>query len=79
MIQALSITVFLAVFALLAYGCSDAESAAVTAAHVAESDERKAVAPELGFPLIYDASVTMSGPDGIKRTRFYSRSKHAGE
>jgi hypothetical protein len=63
-------------FALVAlYGWAntkDFEDAQITEKHVAQATARKS---ELSLPLLYDATVTQSGPGQPPRTRFYTRSQ----
>lgn len=68
MVQAAAAVLFGVCLAVLV-GFDDAGSAEVTAAIKSEVDEKKAVHPELIFPIPYDATVTM----GAGRTRFYVR------
>lgn len=60
-------------------GTLDRQSAEVTAQHIKAADERKADMPPADriypfrLPLEYDFTATHSGPEGLGRTRFYSR------
>jgi hypothetical protein len=63
-------------FALLALcafaGTMDYEDAQITERHVEQATARKF---DLSVPLLYDATVTQSGPGQPPRTRFYTRSQ----
>jgi hypothetical protein len=65
-----------AILAVVTYhltACGEVESAEVTALHVKEADEKKAIQPEafFGHPIQYTATVSTRGAGEKWKTKFY--------